>query len=216
MRASTPPLRAFCALDTVKKIESGRRRPSRQLADQLADVLGLEATARTQFLALARPAEADPDETGADDPGERAVALAATHRPLPRQVTPFIGRARELGALLDALVQPDTRLVTIVAPGGMGKTRLALTAAERVRDAATFPSGVALASLAPVAEAAGLDRPSPMRWACRSIPRARAARAPSCLTTCARRRCYWCSTTASTCSKAWRSWPVAYAPRPPL
>ena len=150
-------LRAFCALDTVKKIESGRRRPSRQLADQLADVLGLEAPARTQFLAVARPAEADADETGADDPGERAVALAATHRPLPRQVTPFIGRARELAALLDALAQPDTRLVTIVAPGGMGKTRLALTAAERLRDAASFPSGVAFASLAPVAEPAGLD-----------------------------------------------------------
>jgi len=52
-------LRAFCALDTVKKIESGRRRPSRQLADQLADALGLEATARTQFPAVARPAEVD-------------------------------------------------------------------------------------------------------------------------------------------------------------
>ena len=150
-------LRAFCALDTVKKIESGRRRPSRQLADQLADVLGLEATARAHFLAVARPAEVDADETGADDLGERAVALAAPHRPLPRQVTPFIGRVRELAALLDVLAQPDARLVTIVAPGGMGKTRLALTAAERVRDAASFPSGVAFASLGPVAAPAGLD-----------------------------------------------------------
>ena len=49
---------AFCALDTIKKLESGRRRPSRQLAIQLVDVLGLDATERLAFLAAARPSAA--------------------------------------------------------------------------------------------------------------------------------------------------------------
>src|SRR5215813_15533133 len=57
---------AFCALDTVKKLESGRRRPSRQLAIQLADVLGLDATERAAFLAATRASAAS--EAPADPP----------------------------------------------------------------------------------------------------------------------------------------------------
>lgn len=49
---------------------------------------------------------------------------------LPRQPTPFVGREHELEELAKLLNQADTNLVTIMAPGGMGKTRLALQAAE--------------------------------------------------------------------------------------
>ena len=45
---------------------------------------------------------------------------------LPSPPTPFIGREVELSALNDLMSQEDGRLVTIVGPGGMGKTRLAL------------------------------------------------------------------------------------------
>lgn len=45
---------AFCSRDTVKKLEAGQRRPSRQLAAQLADVLGLEEPTRAALLAAAR------------------------------------------------------------------------------------------------------------------------------------------------------------------
>src|SRR5262245_6986456 len=45
---------AFCSRDTVKKLEAGQRRPSRQLAAQLADVLGLEEPTRAAFLVAAR------------------------------------------------------------------------------------------------------------------------------------------------------------------
>jgi len=50
---------------------------------------------------------------------------------LPPQSTLFIGREKELAALADLLDNPDIRLITLVGPGGMGKTRLALAAAER-------------------------------------------------------------------------------------
>ena len=49
---------------------------------------------------------------------------------LPAQTTRFIGREREIDELIDLLSRPDTRLVTLLAPGGMGKTRLALEAAK--------------------------------------------------------------------------------------
>ena len=45
---------------------------------------------------------------------------------LPAQTTPFVGREAELTELTRLIDSPSQRLVTILAPGGMGKTRLAL------------------------------------------------------------------------------------------
>lgn len=50
---------------------------------------------------------------------------------LPVQVTPFIGREHELKEMERLLRDPAIRLVTILAPGGMGKTRLSLEAAAQ-------------------------------------------------------------------------------------
>jgi len=58
---------AYCAVDTVKKIEAGVRRPSRQLAEQFADCLGLAGGERAAFLAAARASsltEADAPDGG--------------------------------------------------------------------------------------------------------------------------------------------------------
>jgi predicted ATPase/DNA-binding SARP family transcriptional activator len=68
-----------------------------------------------------------------DIQAERVGGRARQSRPrhnLPVQTTPFVGRARELADLSRLLSDPATRLVTILAPGGMGKTRLALAAAK--------------------------------------------------------------------------------------
>jgi len=50
---------------------------------------------------------------------------------LPVQSTPFVGRKDEMASLNKLLSNPEKRLVTIIGPGGMGKTRLALAVAER-------------------------------------------------------------------------------------
>jgi predicted ATPase/Tfp pilus assembly protein PilF len=75
----------------------------------------------------------DADESASDVARRRhayAVHGAGAPGALGAAATPFVGRTQELGALLALLDQPDCRLITITGAGGVGKTRLALRAAE--------------------------------------------------------------------------------------
>jgi predicted ATPase/DNA-binding CsgD family transcriptional regulator len=65
---------------------------------------------------------------------------AAPRQDLPVYSTPFIGRDAEMGELGALLNNPQVRLMTLVGPGGMGKTRLAVELARA--QAAQFPRGV--------------------------------------------------------------------------
>jgi predicted ATPase/DNA-binding SARP family transcriptional activator/Tfp pilus assembly protein PilF len=60
---------------------------------------------------------------------------------LPPQSTPFIGREGEMADLRELVSRQDTRLVTILGPGGVGKTRLALAVAEEQLRATTAFDG---------------------------------------------------------------------------
>lgn len=75
-------------------------------------------------------------------------------RTLPAHTTPFIGRSREVAALRALLVDPARRLVTILAVGGMGKSRLALAAAEGQQT--HFPDGIFFIPLAEVETGAAI------------------------------------------------------------
>ena len=59
---------------------------------------------------------------------------------LPRSISSFVGREQELDRLLDLLRSGP--LLTLVGPGGVGKTRLALEAARRAARAGDYPGGV--------------------------------------------------------------------------
>ena len=64
--------------------------------------------------------------------------LSQTNLPIP--ATPFLGREKELNAVVALILREDVRLLTLTGPGGTGKTRLALQAAGLVADA--FGDGV--------------------------------------------------------------------------
>ena len=67
---------------------------------------------------------------------------------LPAQVTPFVGRESELSEIDRLVHDPDVRLITILGPGGMGKTRLSLEAAKS--QISNFFHGVYFVPLAPL------------------------------------------------------------------
>jgi predicted ATPase/DNA-binding SARP family transcriptional activator len=98
-------------------------------------------------------------------------AAATAGGNLPRQLTSFVGRARERADIAHLLTR--ARLVTLTGPGGCGKTRLALEVAademSRVPDGAWFVNLAGLGDAAPVAQAAALALGVP-------IPASRSAR----------------------------------------
>ncbi len=102
------------------------------------------------------------DHLGLDSPPSAFRALKTVQgsiNNLPHQTTSFIGRQDELQALDALLANPDIRLVSLVGPGGMGKTRLALAVAKQQLAALTaddgaltprFPDGAFFIPLAPL------------------------------------------------------------------
>jgi predicted ATPase len=94
------------------------------------------ATLLSERFAAARPAVVEPRPRGP--------------QPLPVGRTSLVGRGWAIQEVSGLLARPDARLVTLTGPGGVGKTRLAVAAAERVRD--RFPAGVAFVPLAGASE----------------------------------------------------------------
>jgi predicted ATPase/DNA-binding SARP family transcriptional activator len=79
---------------------------------------------------------------------------------LPPLPAGFVGRQRELADLIRRLIDPDCRLLTLVGPGGIGKTRLALRAAQILAEEWTgadeLADGVLFVPLAAVDTSSGL------------------------------------------------------------
>jgi predicted ATPase/DNA-binding CsgD family transcriptional regulator len=77
-------------------------------------------------------------------PGTLQAGTRAGHEFLPADTTSFVGRRREIDEARRAL--SECHLLTMTGPGGVGKTRLAIRVASRLRRA--FPDGVCLVELA--------------------------------------------------------------------
>jgi predicted ATPase/DNA-binding XRE family transcriptional regulator len=125
--------RIGCSLSAIRKIEKDERRPSRQIAELLALHLEVPPEERTLFLQTAR-GEGNLRRLGnASAPTGKLVAVTESLSPasnIPASATPFIGRQQESDSLARMLTDPRQRLITILGPGGIGKTRLAMEAAN--------------------------------------------------------------------------------------
>ncbi len=112
----------------------------------LVDELGLEPGPDLRELER-RILEHDPSLTEEADAGRRS-------RRLPVPPTRTIGRDRELDTIARRLLDPATRLLTLIGPGGIGKTRLAIEVGLRLDG--QLADGAVLVDLAPVADSAQL------------------------------------------------------------
>jgi predicted ATPase/class 3 adenylate cyclase len=81
-------------------------------------------------------------------------SLDATPNNLPIQITTFIGREHELQQARERLA--SCRLLTLIGPGGTGKTRLSLQVAAETMH--LFPDGVWVAELAPITDPSLVER----------------------------------------------------------
>jgi len=137
--------RADLSTRAVSDLERGENHaPRRHTLDALADALQLSPEDRAELdQAVKRAHAAPPDHREAASPahGPRAPGLDT----LPAPLTTFVGRAHEVAAIGARLRDPETRLLTLIGPGGVGKTRLAIRVAEEAR--AAFANGVAFVSL---------------------------------------------------------------------
>jgi predicted ATPase/DNA-binding XRE family transcriptional regulator len=143
--------RVGCSVAALQKIERDERRPSRALAERLAESLDVPASQRAAFVQVARGERMA--ERLASLPEPPAPAIVA-ERPLPlaqrELVFPagaLIGREAELAEITQLLRDPYCRLLTLIGPGGIGKTRLALAAAQQSQASGQAVVFVALAPL---------------------------------------------------------------------
>ncbi|HYO48952.1 MAG TPA: helix-turn-helix domain-containing protein, partial [Chloroflexia bacterium] len=149
--------RVGCARVTIAKIEHGDRRPSRQVAERLAEALRLPAEEHPTFVRWARGLdhestssdyegniEAQPDKPGEELPGVASPPASF----LPSPPTSLIGREQEIAEARNKLWRADVRLLTLTGPPGIGKTRLGLAVADALRG--EFEHGVWFVPLAPL------------------------------------------------------------------
>ena len=152
----------------LRKIESGERKPSKQLAELLAKALEIPPDEHQTFIRVARgetnlerlhSPSLDPSLGSISDaltpsPTGSVQQLSANLQPdfvpnrIPLQTTQLLGRDSELAAMERLFNDQQCRLLTLTGMGGIGKTHLAIEFATRQQPA--FPAGVFYVPLAPI------------------------------------------------------------------
>ena len=124
--------RVFCSGFTIRKIEADERRPSRRLAERLAESLGIPEAEQQDFLAVARALHAINPLQLESAPAGDGLGTAAHLAPdslisASGDADPFVGRNNEYGLLIGLVARLTTgtgHTVLIEGEPGIGKSRL--------------------------------------------------------------------------------------------
>lgn len=140
-------------------LNQGARPGDPEIVVRVADVLGMSAQVQELLTAAGYGyVQSASQESSEATPAPLAPASSSVPAPrqsnLPAAVTPFLGRVRELSDLARLLADPKVRLLSIIGPGGMGKTRLAVECARR--ETGKYPDGIFFVPLAPLQAAVDL------------------------------------------------------------
>jgi predicted ATPase/DNA-binding XRE family transcriptional regulator len=121
-----------CSRSTLRRIEAGDLKPSKELALILLEKLGIPNSERSEWVRFARGLSAIPQKS--------TLELVPIRRStnLPVTLTTFIGRENEQAQIISLIAK--YRLVSLIGPGGVGKTRLALQACQKRMD--NYPGGI--------------------------------------------------------------------------
>lgn len=103
---------------------------------------------RTQAVAVARSYGLLDEPTRIPDVQPKTNQVRTVHHNLPPQTTPFVGRKDEIVRIAALLDQETHRMLTLVGPGGIGKTRLAIEVAAHKLD--TYVNGTYFIALQPL------------------------------------------------------------------
>jgi predicted ATPase/DNA-binding XRE family transcriptional regulator len=134
-----------CSTITLRKIESEERRPSAQIVEQLAEIFNVPPNEQTAFLRFARGDwKSAPVMESKDAPWR--VSTTSPRSNLPTSLTTLIGRENEIELVREYLLSNKIRLVTLIGPPGIGKTRLSIEVART--EFYDFPDGIFFIALA--------------------------------------------------------------------
>lgn len=138
--------RVNCTAAMIRKIEADERKPSRPLAEALAVQLKIPVDQRAAFLQSARRT------VMSDDVSVESSTAIPSHPPnnLPAPLTSLVDRVHDIATVAAVLTRDDVRLLTLIGPPGIGKTRLCLQSADNVL--VHFPDGVWFVDLAPLGD----------------------------------------------------------------
>ena len=121
-----------CARSTLRRIEAGDLKPSKELALILLEKLEIPESERPEWVRFARGLSTIPQKSIQEFiPFQRSTNL-------PAALTTFIGRENEQDEIINLIAK--NRLVTLAGTGGIGKTRLSLQVGQKSLN--DYPNGV--------------------------------------------------------------------------